>query len=241
MEEKIFESMDEAFSYKYILPLVKILTFYHRHEIYGLENIPKTGRLLIVENHSFASYDGFILGAKVHLHTGRIPYGLADHQLFRFDFIKKYTEKLLIEGTVENAKRVLNAEGLLMLAPGGMKEAIRSEKEKYKIIWENRKGFIKLCLETQTPIIVAACPAADDIYDVSTNKLTNFVYENLKIPFVYPKGVFNGLFPRPIKLVHYLSEPIYPPKIKTSEITPEVVDTFHQKIINQMNQLLKRR
>ena len=58
-------------------------------------------------------------------------------------------------------------------------------KHKDKII---NVGFARLAIETQTPIILAMCPKADDIYDVYSNSLTAWAYQKYRIPVFFARG-----------------------------------------------------
>ena len=84
----------------------------------------------------------------------------------------------------------------------------------------------KLAIETQTPIILAACPKADDIYKVYDSKISKIVYENFKMPFFLASGLKGTPIPKPIQLSHFLSEMMYPPQIKTDEN----INKFHEEL-----------
>ena len=86
-----------------------------------------------------------------------------------------------------------------------------------EIYWERRKGFARLAIDTQTPIILAACPKADDIYKVYDSKITKLVYEKFRMPFFFAAGLKGTPLPKPVQLSHYLSEPLTPPKRSRSK------------------------
>lgn len=119
------------------------------------------------------------------------------------------------QASPQTAKQLLENEEIILVSPGGMREWRRSSREKYKIDWRGRYGFAKLAIETNTPIVLAACPKADDIYKVYDEPVTNFLTAKLKTPFAFFRGVGPTPLPRPVKLTHYLSPPIMPPKDKT--------------------------
>ncbi len=225
---------------KTILPVMHLLKKYHRHEIKHVENVPKSGGALILTNHSLATYDGLLLGLGIYLETSRMPYGLADTNLFTLPFLRDISPKInLVEASHENAEKLLAQDELVCIAPGGMKEAIRSSEHRREIIWHKRTGFARLAVRTQSPIVLAACPNADGIYDVKANSITNFIYENFKLPFVIPRGVGPTLIPRPVKLTHYLSEPLYPPKVDENDESylDELYD-FHERVVKTMREMM---
>ncbi|MDB9787012.1 hypothetical protein OAB57_02810, partial [Bacteriovoracaceae bacterium] len=94
-------------------------------------------------------------------------------------------------------------------------------------------------INTQTPIIMAACPAADDIYDVYTSFFTKFMYKKFKLPVVLAKGIGPTLIPRPVQLVHHLSEPLIPPTLDRDDPKfDEVLADYHGKLVKGMNRLM---
>lgn len=224
-----------------LIPIYHLLSKFHQYEVKDLQRIPEEGRCLVLTNHGFATYDIGLLATHIFIERGREPFGLADSNFFKLEKVANVVSLLnMVEAGHKNAEKLLNNEKIVYLAPGGMKEAIRSHEEKYKIHWEERMGFAKLAIKTQTPIVLAACPAADDIFDVHTNPLTDLIYKNIKLPFVLPKGLNSLPFiPKPVKLTHHLSWPIIPPAVSVD--APEYNDSlreFHHKVVTSMEDFL---
>ena len=86
---------------------------------------------------------------------------------------------------------------LVVVAPGGMKEALRPREERYQVKWSDRKGFVRLALRTGAPLVMAACPKADDLYDVVDSDLTRRIYDQFHLPIPMLRGEGpGGLLPR---------------------------------------------
>ena len=117
-------------------------------------------------------------------------------------------------GNEQNAKEILAGNNLLIVAPGGMKEMMKSSKHRYKLFWENRTGFVKLSVETGVPIVLAACPLADDIMKVHESKITHMAYNKFRFPLPFFTGLKGTPVPKKVNLTHYLSDRIHPPKEK---------------------------
>ena len=219
--------------------ILKLAKLYHRYKVVGIESFPETGGVLLVTNHSLATYDGFLLGLELLEQKSRLSRGLGDDLLFRIPVLKKWCDDIgLVPASLSNAKKLLRDGEVLGVAPGGMREALRPSKERYKLKWHRRKGFIKLALTEQVPIVLAACPNADRIFKVYESFLTALVYKKFKFPFPLFKGIGLSYVPRPVKLTHYLSQPIYPPPIDKDKISPEIIDEFHHKIALEMQKLM---
>lgn len=217
------------------------LAKYHSHSVVGVENIAKSQGGLLVINHSLATYDGFILGMKIYEKTGRLIKGLGDDMLFNFPMTKSFCESVgIVPASYENAVALLKKGEIIGLSPGGMRESLKDSSQKYRVLWDKRKGFVKLSIKANVPIYLAACPMADDIFDIYPSKTTAAIYKNFKFPFPIFKGVGLTPFPKKIKLKHFISPAINPPKRKEGETFDEHVDRFHKDLTKKMNRLMKK-
>lgn len=228
--------------YKYletIFPVVKGLRDYHKHSVVGLEHIPE-GPVIIAVTHSLATYDIALLSCAIYEKYGRIPRPLADRFFFKWPYLAKLVEELgAKEGSSANAKELLEAGEIITVAPGGMREALRPSTERYQIRWEKRKGFARLAVETKTPVVLAVCPKADDLYDVYPSKLTKWAYLNLKLPLIFARGIGLSPLPRPIHLTHFLSPPMLPPEPSANPATlKRQITTFHIRLVRHAERLI---
>lgn len=239
---KIYRGAPDWEILKKIIPFAEFMKMYHHYRVDGIQKIPQTGRAMVLVNHSLATYDIMLLGYSIYEKVGRLPHGLADKNFYKNELTAKIMHKIgVYEANHDNAEEVLKKEELLMLAPGGTREAIRSSKEKFQIKWDDRKGFARLAIKTQTPVILAACPGADNIYSVEENKLTELAYKFFKFPLTFAKGVGNTMIPRPVKMVHYVHAPILPPVWEGDTIDEQVVNLFHEQIVDRMEEWMKEK
>lgn len=217
------------------------LARYHRHSVNGLEHIPTEGAALLVVNHSLATYDGFLFGGRVYEHTGRLPTALGDDMLFRVPGVADWVRSAGIRPASPGAGRRLLEEGnLLFVAPGGMWESLRPSRERYTVRWSQRKGFCRLALQAGVPLIVAACPAADDIYRIRASQLTDSIYRRFKAPLPIARGIGPTLLPRPVQLTHTIAPPIIPPPYDPARERQQVED-LHREACRVMGELLAKR
>lgn len=232
-------NMNKELIYK-LLPVINGLRNYHDHQVVGLENFPNEGRVLLVVNHSLATYDIAMLFAAIFERSGRIVRPMADHLFFRIPFLGELVTALgAVDGCYKNATALLKKGHAIGVAPGGMREALRPSTERYQIRWEKRAGFAKVALDTGTPIVIAVCPKADDLYDVYPNKITSWAYRKFRVPIFLARGVGFSPIPRPAKLVHFLSEPMMPPKPKDDPLAYQrQLRRFHRSIIKRTEELI---
>lgn len=222
--------------------MINALRGYHHHRILGLSHLPARGPTIVATNHSLATYDLVLLMAAIYEAYGRFPRALIDRLFYKVPGLGKLMQSLgCVAGSQANARSLLDNGEILYLAPGGMQEALRSSKEKYQIFWEQRKGFARLAIEVQAPIVLAACPSADDIFHVIDNPFTQWAYQKFKVPLFLAKGLGLSGIPRPVRLTHWLSKPYLPPKHPRGQEAPkELVDEFHKQLVLEMKKLMNR-
>ncbi|MCP4808770.1 MAG: acyltransferase family protein [Proteobacteria bacterium] len=221
-------------------PVLRRLRRYHRHTVVGLERVPRVGGGLICVNHSLATYDGFLVGGAVWEATGRLPVALGDDMIFKTPVLKDWATSAGIVPASPTAGLDLLRDGHLMfLAPGGMWESLRPSREARTVRWDNRKGFCRLVLRAQVPLILAACPAADEIFRIRASRLTETIYKRFRAPFPIARGIGPTMIPRPVQLTHYVAEPIVPPPHDPA-CEREQVEELHRTARRVMGELLSR-
>ncbi len=215
-----------------LVPL-RWLARFHRYEIRGLDRIPPIGRAILVLNHSFATYDAILLGAAIVKRVRRDVVGLADRQLFRYPRVAGWLRRLgLAEASPSSAEAALREGRIVCVAPGGMREALRPSTQRRRVLWQKRRGFVELAVRTRSPVILAACPNADDLFEVHPSFLTKLLYKKAHLPFALVRGWGPTLLPRPVQLVHYVSKPMRPPRGENA------VERFHARLSRTMSEML---
>lgn len=222
----------------------KYFADYHDHRVEGMEHIPVEGPCLIAVNHSLATYDIGILQYKVYKEVGVFPRGFADNAFFKVPAVGRVAAWCgAIPGEHKVGEFLLKERRAhVLVAPGGMREALRPKAEKYGIKWETRKGFVRLAIRTQSPIVLAACPAADDLYRVYENRLTKYVYKKYRMPLPLVRPYGRSPMPRKIQLVHYIDPAYYPPAVDLDDeaAVESAVDRWHAELVDAMNALMQK-
>jgi 1-acyl-sn-glycerol-3-phosphate acyltransferase len=225
-------------TYRRAVAVMRPLQVYHRHHVAGLQHIPSEGRVLLVVHHTFATYDSFLLGLAITELTGRITRGLADDLLFKTPLVRTIASTVgLVPASPGAARRLLEHEQLVAVAPGGMWEALRGRDERYRTRWADRRGFVRLALRSGTPMVLAACRTGDDLYTVYDNPITRRVYRRWHLPLPLARGLGPTLLPRPVPLTHHLAAPIVPPPHDPARES-EQVEALFARCETVMHQLL---
>jgi 1-acyl-sn-glycerol-3-phosphate acyltransferase len=140
-----------------VLPLMsKVMNTYFRGEVRGLENIPADGPVLLVGNHSGGTLiaDTFVFACAFYEHFGP---DRRFHQLAHDIAARLPGLGIRQWGTVaanhDNARKAFDLGAPVLVYPGGDHETFRPSWESDKIDFGGRKGFIKLALEQNVPIV----------------------------------------------------------------------------------------
>lgn len=219
---------------------MRFLRNYHSYEVVGLDQFPRSGPALVASTHSLATYENFLLGSIAVDELGRRPYILADDLLFRIPWVgDAFREVGVVPGKRDTAIEILKRGDLLGLGPGGMREGLRSSKDKYQFDWAGRYGFVWVSLLSGAPIVLAACPSADDVFTVYETSITAWIYKQFHFPLPFFRGLGPSVLPRPVKLWHVMSEPIFPP-VEPDKVTEDRVMRHHEYVTARMHQLMQK-
>lgn len=202
---------------------------YFRVETIGIDNVPSSGRCLLVANHSGTlPLDGVMLkhAVKREHPEPRDVRWLTEDFIYHMPFLGSAMNRLgAVRACQENAERLLAKEQLVAVFPEGVKGIGKLFAERYRLQRFGRGGFIKLCLRMGTPIVPVAVVGAEE-----TNPLL-FKIEHLSkalgVPYVPVTPTFPalgplGLLPAPTKWRIQFGEPLdlsgHGPEVAEDEI-----------------------
>ncbi len=141
------------------LPALRALSkLYFRADVRGLDNIPATGPVLMVGNHSGGTMiaDTFVFAQAFYDRFGpeRQFHQLAHDLLFKVPGVRALVQRFgTIPASPANMKRALDRGAALLVYPGGDHEAYRPSWRSGEIGFGGRTGFVKLALERNIPIV----------------------------------------------------------------------------------------
>ena len=183
---------------------------YFRASAFGIEHIPPTGRVLFVANHSGQlPFDGLVIGAATFLEPAqpRLVRSMVEYFVPSVPFASYLFARWgQITGTPENCRRLLAAEEAVLVFPEGARGISKPFSKRYQLA-EFGKGFMRLALEMQAPIIpVAVIGAEEQAPAVNVRPLARL----LRTPSfpVVPYPPFVPLLPLPVKYRVYFGEPM---------------------------------
>ncbi len=242
--EKVFNvfalSKDELLYKVFPRLFMEILKKYFRLEIEGLENIPKTGAVLIIPNHSgFLGIDALLLSYILQQNTKRIPRVLTHHLWFLTDKTALPAQKLgFIEANYENGVKLLKKNNLVVLFPEGEHGNFKPTSKKYQL-QEFKRGFIRMSLVTQAQIVPTIVLGAEETHiNLKKLKFSKFL-RGLVLPLPL------NILPLPAKWKIVFLKPISLPfeanKINDSELCHELALEIQEDMQKSINKIVSRR
>jgi 1-acyl-sn-glycerol-3-phosphate acyltransferase len=111
-----------------------------------------------------------------------------------------------IVGTPENCRRLLEAEEAILVFPEGVRGISKSFAERYRL-GEFGLGFMRLALETNTPVVPIAVIGAEEQAPAVNLKAVAKLLRMPALPVV-PYPPFIAPLPLPVKYRLYFGEPM---------------------------------
>ncbi len=185
---------------------------YFRTEVFGINQVPH-GRVLLISNHSGQlPIDGMLIGASMFLD--------GDPPRFIRSMVEKWTQTLPFVGTFfqrvgqvvgvpENARRLLTQGDAVVVFPEGARGASKTFWKRYQLT-KFGLGFMRLALETDTPIVPVAVIGAEEQYiNVVNSKRLAKLLQMPTFPVV-PQWLIPGAqMPLPTKYRIHFGAPLY--------------------------------
>jgi 1-acyl-sn-glycerol-3-phosphate acyltransferase len=140
------------------LPLMWLAaSIWYRGEVRGLGNIPDDGPVLLVGNHSGGNMTPdtlvFTLAFATYFGVERAFYQLAHNLVLSMPGLASLRKFGTVAASPSNAAKALDAGAALLVYPGGDYEVHRPIWERNRVDFDGRKGFIRLALERDVPIV----------------------------------------------------------------------------------------
>jgi 1-acyl-sn-glycerol-3-phosphate acyltransferase len=255
---------DPEFIRDYAAPLLDFVgRYYFRTESHGVENVPREGPFITIANHNggpilpdawiMIAYWWKVFGAEMP------SYAMVHDAVFRIPGLRNALVKLgALRASMENASKVLDMGGVLLIYPGGERDCLRSFWQRNRIDFHGRTGFVKLALEHGVPILPVVNIGGHEVYFTlfsspllarwtGLERLTRV--KTLPVNLGLPWGIWaTGLLPYlplPSKLVYKVGKPVYLPKdpklAKNRRFVRQVYDEVTGTMQKMLDELAQRR
>jgi 1-acyl-sn-glycerol-3-phosphate acyltransferase len=140
------------------LPMLWLLaSLWFRGEVRGLGNIPDEGPVLLIGNHSGGNMTPdtivFTLAFNTYFGVERAFYQLAHNLVLAIPTLAQLRKFGTVAASHSNARKALESDAALLVYPGGDLEVHRPSWLGHKVDFAGRKGFIRLAIEQNVPIV----------------------------------------------------------------------------------------
>jgi 1-acyl-sn-glycerol-3-phosphate acyltransferase len=232
---------------------------YHRAEIEFADRLPASGGAVIVSNHGRLDFDSFILAGLILRLRNRLVRLMADHLWFSLPGARRVMSLAgAVDGTRENAIRLLETGEMLLTYPGGVREIMGSRFGQEHIDWRGRIGFARVANTTGVPVIPVVSIGVNNgfIFLTGGQKLGRLLYQRVLklgreyesyrdplvvglVPLPLPLSIAVH-FPLPCKVRYVVGEPIYPAADLQHAEGQEAENELARRVAASMQKLIEQ-
>jgi 1-acyl-sn-glycerol-3-phosphate acyltransferase len=148
-----------------IAPLLWLYRKYFRVQLYGVEQVPAEGRVVLVANHSGQlPFDAAMIEIALLIDKDppRVARALVEKWVPTLPFVSTFMARCgQIVGTPENCRRLLAADEAILVFPEGVRGLNKPYRERYRLR-PFGPGFMRLALESGAPIVPIAVIGAEE-------------------------------------------------------------------------------
>jgi 1-acyl-sn-glycerol-3-phosphate acyltransferase len=203
---------------------------YFRTTAYGLENLP-AGRALLIANHGGqVPMDGLIVGTGATLEADppRIVRAMVERWVPTLPFVSTlFTRCGQVVGNREDCRKLLENDEMVLVFPEGVRGSGKTIWKRYEL-QRFGLGFMRLALETNTPIVPVGIVGSEEsipsVYDMKTlARVLGAPY--LPIPATLPLLGPLAYLPMPTKFILHFGEPMHfdgDPDASDAEVSDKV-------------------
>ncbi|MDQ3036776.1 MAG: acyltransferase family protein [Myxococcota bacterium] len=224
----------------------------------GLERIP-AGPGLYVANHNGGVLfpDAYVLGATIYRRCGMedLPYVLAHDMAVRTPIANEMMVPLGgVRASPENAHKLFAANRKVLVFPGGDVEALRPYRDRDKIVFGERRGYVRLAIQEGVPIIPSVTAGAhsglfvlDDggrvarFLGIDRSMRVKVCPIVISVPWGLTIGFPPPYVPVPTRMFMEILEPIaFDRSGPEAANDREYVEQCHQRVVGAMQDALTR-
>lgn len=142
-----------------------LIARYLRVEVEGAENIPESGPVILLPNHSgFLGFDALVLSHWVRKNRRKIPRVLLHRLWFAGGMLEKSAKQLgFLEATYTNGISALQKGNFVMLFPEAEEGNFKPINDRYKLK-DFRKGFVKMAAKTGATVVPVLIIGAEETH-----------------------------------------------------------------------------
>jgi 1-acyl-sn-glycerol-3-phosphate acyltransferase len=192
-----------------------VMRAYHRFEVRGLEHLERAGTCLVVGYHGRPiAHDLCMLQSLLRRRGGPEPRPVIHGTFDAVPVLRWLVEGVgFVTGDGEDLAAALARGDPIIVTPGGTREGCRSHRDRYRVEWGERLGYVRLALKHGLKIVPTAAAGVDDTY-IGLNDGYQ-AGKRWRVPGrlplwigVGPLGLWPISPPFPVKIVQHVGAPI---------------------------------
>ncbi len=218
----------------------------------GVENVPNSGRALLVINHSGTlPWDGAMVKQGIQTdHPARRQARMLILDMFTtLPFLQPWLRQMGgVRACPENGERLLQRDELVGVFPEGVKGVGKYFRDRYRLARFGRGGFIRLALRTGSPVVPVSVVGAEEVHPILARPDVigrPFGFPYFPITPTFPALGPLGVVPLPTKWWIDIGKPIDlglgPEVAERPMIVNELADNVRQTIQQMIDSRLARR
>lgn len=230
--------IDKADLTRFISVFAWIYRYYFKVDVFGLDHVPSQGRGILVGNHSGGvAIDAMMVMGSMLLDAEppRLPHGMIDKFIHEFPLASQIMSRAgQFTGNPDQAKRLLNAERIILAFPEGARGTAKLAKDADSLVGFGT-GFMRLALETKSPIVPFGFVGGGDALPTIANlKRLGRLFGVPYIPVT--KWIF--LVPKPTRFQLLYGKPMYfeGSGHERDEVVNAMVDEVRERIRDLIRQ-----
>lgn len=215
--------------------------FYRKYfdiTVYGADNVPPRGRAMLVGNHSGGwAIDGIMTIASMFFEKNppRLAQGMVERFLQKVPFFAWFSNRVgQFAGLPEHCIRLLNDDRLLLVFPEGARGTAKLFRERDSLVGFGT-GFVRLALQTKTPIVPFAFIGGGEAIPTVTNLYR--IGKFFGVPYI-PVTPYGVALPLPVSLQILYGEPIVLEGSPTD--TDEVIARHVERVKERIADLIQQ-
>ncbi len=145
--------------------LYRMAKFWFRPQVFNAQRLPDRP-CLFIGNHALFGLDGLVILPVLLEEYGRFLRPMGD----KFLFSQSTVAKILLQrggtmGHPEVARALMAHDQDILVFPGGAHEAVKPSRERYRLQWKDRLGFVRLAAEFGYTIVPFGLVGPDEFYE----------------------------------------------------------------------------
>lgn len=193
----------------------RAMRVWHRYSVVGLERVLAPGPMLLVGYHGRpVAHDLCMLQTLVLDQTGALPRAVIHATAAKLPVFGAIVQGMeFVTGDEAGLARAVAEGARIIVTPGGTREGCRSSRDRYRVEWGNRVGYLKLAIRHRLPVVPTAGTGVDDTYLALNDGYAWGKKLDLpgRLPLwlgVGPFGLWPFSVPFPVRITTHVGEPI---------------------------------